>query len=219
VPLCETVFMKEKIFIFGASGHAKVVIDIIEKQSLYEIAFLVDDDLALKGRDFFGYPVIGDKGDLLALPGAPRKTIVAIGSNAARCKVSAWLSENNFEKVTAVHPSTQLSRGVQVGAGAVVMAGVCINADTTIGEDVIVNTRASIDHDCIIGDGVHIAPGATLCGGVSIGEGSFICAGSTIIPNRKIGRNVVVGAGAAVVHNVPHGLTVFGVPAKMKNHS
>ena len=49
--------MKEKIFVFGASGHAKVVIDVIEKQALYEIAFLVDDDLSLKGTDFFGYPV------------------------------------------------------------------------------------------------------------------------------------------------------------------
>ena len=45
--------MKEKIFVFGASGHAKVVIDIIEKQGLYRIAFLVDDDLSLKGTEFF----------------------------------------------------------------------------------------------------------------------------------------------------------------------
>ena len=92
--------MKEKIFVFGASGHAKVVIDIIEKQGLYEIVFLVDDDLSLKGTDFFGYQVVGGKDDLLSLDDAPQKAIVAIGSSAARCKVSSWLSENNFERVS-----------------------------------------------------------------------------------------------------------------------
>ncbi len=208
--------MKEKIFVFGASGHAKVVIDIIEQQGPYEIAFLVDDDLSLKGTQFFSYPVIGGKDDLMALSDAPRKTIVAIGSNAARTNVSAWLTENGFERVSAVHPSVQLSRGVQVGAGSVVMAGVCINADTTIGEDVIINTRTSVDHDCLIRNCVHLAPGVTLCGNVKVGEQSFVCAGATVIPNLTIGRSVVVGAGATVIKDVPDGLIVIGSPAKPK---
>ena len=205
---------KEKIFVFAASGHAKVVIDVIEKQGLYEISFLVDDDLSLKNGVFFGYPVIGGKDDLLAITDAPQKAIVAIGSNTVRCKISAWLSENGFEKVSAIHPSAQLSRGTQLGVGTVVMAGVCINADTIIGEDVIINTRASVDHDCVIGDGVHLAPGSTLCGAVTVGEQSFVCAGATIIPNLTIGRNVVVGAGSTVVKDVPDDVTVVGSPAK-----
>lgn len=208
--------MKEKIFVFGASGHAKVVIDIIEKQGLYEIAFLVDDDLGLKDSDVFGYPVIGGKDDLLALAGAPRKAIVAIGSNAARQKVSAWLSGNGFERVTVVHPSAQISRGVQVGKGTVVMAGVCINADTVVGEDVIINTGACVDHDCVIDDGVHLAPGSTLCGTVTVGAKSFICAGATVIPNLMLGRSVIVGAGSVVIKDVPDGVTVIGSPAKQK---
>jgi sugar O-acyltransferase (sialic acid O-acetyltransferase NeuD family) len=207
---------REKIFVFGASGHAKVVIDIIEKQNLCEIVFLVDEDLSLMGTDFFGYQVIGGKDELLALPDAPCKTIVAIGSNAARCKVSAWLTENNFAKVSAVHPSAQISRGVQVGAGSVVMAGVCINADTIVGEDVIINTRASVDHDCVIGDGVHVAPGSTLCGAVNVGEQSFVCSCATIIPNLMIGKSVVVGAGATVINDVSDDVTVVGSPAKPK---
>ena len=208
---------REKIFVFGASGHAKVVIDIIEKQGRYKVVFLVDDDLSLKGADFFGYPVIGDKIDLLAMPDSPRKFIVAIGNNAARCKVSAWLAENRFEKVSAVHPSAQLSRGALVGAGAVVMAGACINADTVVGEDVIINTRASVDHDCVIADGVHLAPGSTLCGTVRLGAQSIVCAGATIIPNLTIGKNVVIGAGATVINDLPDGVVVVGSPAKIKD--
>ena len=46
----KTVDNRNKIFVFGASGHAKVVIDVIERQGLYEIIFLVDDDPLLKCR-------------------------------------------------------------------------------------------------------------------------------------------------------------------------
>ena len=204
--------MNEKIFVFGASGHAKVVIDIIEQQGMYDIVFLVDDDLSLKGQQVYGYPVLGGKDDLLASD--IRKGLVAIGSNRARRAVAAWLVANGCEMISAIHPSAQLARGVTVGSGTVIMAGAVINSDTAIGYDVIVNTRASIDHDCAIGDGTHIAPGSTLCGTVNVGQGCFICAGATIIPNLTIGSNVTVGAGSTVIRDVPDGVTVVGNPAK-----
>lgn len=203
---------REKIFVFGASGHAKVVIDIIEKQGSYDVACLADDDASLKNTTVYGYHVIGGKQELLA--GNIRKGIVAIGSNRARRSVAAWMFANGFDLVSAVHPSAQLARGVTVGTGSVVMAGAVINSDSSIGCNVIVNTRASIDHDCIIGDGVHIAPGVTLCGTVQIGDGTFVCAGATIIPNLTVGRNVVIGAGSTVISTVPDCTLVVGSPAR-----
>lgn len=202
----------EKIFVFGASGHAKVVIDVVEKQGRYDIAFLADDDTSLKHSEVYGYQVIGGKEELLAE--TIRKGIVAIGSNQARCRVAAWLIDNGFELVCAVHPSAQLARGVTIGDGTVLMAGALVNSDSSIGRNVIINSRASIDHDCTIGDSVHIAPGSVLCGNVTVGEGSFICAGATVIPNLGIGRNVTVGAGSTVIRDVPDDLTVVGSPAK-----
>ena len=204
--------MKQKIFVYGASGHAKVVVDIIERQGLYEIAFLADDDPALKGRQVYGYRVLGGKEDLLS--SGLKCGIVAIGSNRARRAVAGWLRDNAFELITAVHPFAQLARGVTLGSGSVVMAGAIVNSDSTIGQDVIINTRASVDHDCRIGAGVHIAPGSILCGTVTVGEGTFICAGATIIPNLTIGRYVTVGAGSTVIRDVLDGNTVVGSPAK-----
>ncbi len=205
--------MKEKIFVFGASGHAKVVIDIIEQQGLYEIAFLADDNPCLKGAVVYGYQVIGGKAELLA--GGVRRGIVAIGSNKARRFVGAWLVDNGFELVTVLHPTAQLARGVVIGNGTVVMAGAVINSDTVIGGNVIVNTRSSIDHDCVIGSYVHLAPGSTLCGAVQVGEDSFICAAATVIPNLTIGSNVTVGAGATVINHIADNLTVVGSPARV----
>lgn len=209
--------VKEKIFVFGASGHAKVVIDIIERQNLYEIVFLVDELPSLRGQRVYGYQVLGGKEELLS--SGIRSGIVAIGSNRARSGVAAWLRNKDFELVTALHPSAQIARGVTVGGGTVIMAGVVINSDTSIGRDVIVNTRAGIDHDCTIGDGVHIAPGSTLGGTVDVGDESFICAGATIIPNLTIGSNVTVGAGSTVIRAVADGVTVVGSPAKQIGYS
>lgn len=206
---------RKKIFVFGASGHAKVVIDIIEHQGLYDIAFLVDDDSDLKGKEFYGYRVIGGKQELLEARDQICGGIVAIGSNRARSAVAGWLSDNGFDLVSAIHPSAQLGRGVAVDAGTVIMAGAVVNSDTTIGRNVIINTKASIDHDCTIGDGVHIAPGATLCGTVSVGAGSFVCAGATVIPNLSVGNNVIVGAGSSVIKDLPDNVMVVGSPAKI----
>jgi len=203
-----------KIFVYGASGHAKVVIDIIEKQGLYEVAFLIDDNVHLHNTKLFGYMVIGGRQELLA--SGITHGIVAIGNNKVRHGVAAWLTENDFELVGCImHPSVQLGRGVIIGNNTVVTAGAVINSDSSIGNNVIINTRASIDHDCVIGDGVHIAPGATLCGSVSIGTDTFVCAGATIIPNLTIGSNVIVGAGAVVIGNQPDNVTVVGCPARI----
>ena len=207
---------KEKVFVYGASGHAKVVIDIIEKQKQYNIAFLVDDDETLKGKEIFGHKVLGGKRELLeACEVFPSpKGLVAIGVNTIRLDIGDWLGSEGLHFISAIHPSAQIARGVTVSDGTVIMAHAVVNPDSKIGEHAIINTAAIVDHDCIVGDGVHIAPGATLCGGVTVGSGTFIGAGATIVQNIAIGNNVTVGAGSTVVNDIPDGVTVTGTPAK-----
>lgn len=204
---------REAIFVFGASGHARVVIDVIEREGRYRIAFIADDDTALKGSELYGYPVIGGKEELAAA--GVGRGIVAIGSNTARAGVAEWLTASGVQLVRAQHPSAQIGRDVEIGPGTVVMAAAVVNPGSRIGDNVIVNTRASVDHDCRIGSGVHIAPGAVLCGNVAVGEGSFICAGATVIPNITVGRHVVVGAGSTVLEGIPDYCTAVGVPARV----
>lgn len=204
---------QRRVLVYGASGHAKVVIDALEKQGRYQIIGLIDDDAELKGQDIYGYKVLGGKSDISAQQS--RLCIVAIGDNRIRSEVANWLLSNEFSFPEAViHPSAQLARGAAIGTGSVAMAGSVINSDTQVGSNSIVNTLASIDHDCRIGDSVHISPGAALCGGVSIGDFCLIGAGSTICPNVSIGQNVVVGAGSTVLDDVADNLTMAGTPAR-----
>ena len=94
------------------------------------------------------------------------------------------------------------------------MAGAVINADATVGDLAIVNTRAAVDHDCQIGEAAHVAPRATLAGGVCVGPLAFVGAGATIIPGINVGESTVIGAGATVISNLGPNLVAVGVPAK-----
>jgi sugar O-acyltransferase (sialic acid O-acetyltransferase NeuD family) len=204
----------QRVFVFGASGHAKVVIDAIEREGRNAIAFVCDDAADKKGTVVMGYAVIGGRDVLLERRSEAGAGIVAIGDNRIRTSVATWLVDNGWHLAPVVHPAAAIAREVEIGEGTVIMAGCVINPGARIGRNAIVNTGATIDHDCEIGDGVHIAPGAHLCGHVSIGAGSVIGAGTTIVPLIHVGCDAVIGAGSTVLHNVPDGARVAGSPCR-----
>lgn len=185
------------MYLFGASGHAKVIIDIL-KATHTVIDGLVDDDPDI--NELLGYPVFHNLKDISPV-------IVSIGVNATRKKVVGKLT-GRFGK--AVHPLAVISDTVTIGEGTVVMPGVIIQSDAKIGNHCIVNTGASIDHECVIEDFAHISPHATLCGNVTVGEGTWIGAGTTIIPGVKIGKWCVIGAGSVVTKDIPDGVLAVG---------
>jgi acetyltransferase EpsM len=195
------------MYLFGASGHAKVIIDILLSKGVQVKGFYDEDE---SKKELWGIPVIGKTKEF---SDPVVEAIVSIGENATRKKVVENLGSAEFG--TAIHNKSNIGSHVEIGKGTVVMAGAIINADTKIGEHVIINTSASVDHDCLVEDFAHIAPNASLCGGVEIGEGTLIGAGSTVIPLTKIGKWCTIGAGAVVVEDIPDRSVVVGNPARI----
>lgn len=206
--------MAASVFVFGASGHARVVIDMLERMKGMKIAFIVDDAESTHGRTLCGYPVIGGRDALLANRRKAATGIVAIGSNGARARVAQWLAQQGFRACNALHPAAAIGRDVEIGDGTAVMAGAVINTGSRIGSHVIINTGATVDHDCAIGDCAHIAPGCSLCGGVSVGAGAMLGVGTQVIPGIAIGAHAVIGAGSTVLQNVPEGARMAGSPCR-----
>lgn len=190
------------MYLFGASGHAKVIIDILKSENR-EVISLIDDNESI--TSLYGYSVLHKHENLSPF-------IISIGNNEIRKRISKKLL---CEYVTAVHNSAIISESAKIAEGTVIMQGAIVQADAIIGKHTIVNTGASIGHDCRIGDFTHLAPHSTLCGNVSVGEGSWIGAASTIIQGVKIGNWCTVGAGAVVIKDVPDYAVVAGVPAKV----
>lgn len=205
---------KRRVVVFGAGGHAKVVIDAIEMEGCYEIAFLADADIALVGKTLLGYPVRSEEEGFAAQVQGVPDAFVAIGLNAMRQRIASAATARGFVLARIVHPAAIVARSASLDVGTLVMPGSVINSDAHIGTNVIINTGAIIEHDCRVGDHAHIAPRATLCGGVRIGVGTLVGAGAVILPGVKVGAGATVGAGALVLSDVPEGAKVFGVPAR-----
>ena len=178
------------MYLYGASGHARVIIDILEASD-EPIFGLYDDDASIS--ELKGYPVLRPQEVLGPL-------IVSIGNNEVRRKI---VSRLDTLYGVAVDPSAIKSRSSSLGEGTVVMQGAIIQSDVSIGRHCIINTGATVDHECALGDFVHISPNATLCGNVCVGEGTQIGAGSVVVPGVKIGKWSLICAGSVVTKDLP----------------
>ena len=204
-----------KVVIYGASGHGKVIVDIVERNR-GEVFGFVDDDASKWGKLFFGYRVWGGEEYLKQLAKKEKISIlIGIGDNHTRKEIKEKLDGENINFETAIHPSTQIGKGVTIGEGTVVMPNSVINCDSRIGAHCIINTAVTIDHDSIIGDFVHISPGACLGGSVQVDSLSWIGLGASVINNIHVAEQSVVGAGAVVIRNVDPNTIVVGNPAEI----
>lgn len=196
--------------IYGASGHSKVIIEII-KSINGKIDIIVDDDVRIKS--ILEYPVKNNTDALDLNTG----TILAIGNNSIRKK----LAEGFMGKIepAIIHSSAVVSESARLGYGTVVMANSSINSEAIIGNHCIINTGSVVEHDCKIGDFVHISPNAALAGSVDVGKGSQVGIGAVVLPGVKIGKWVNVGAGAVIIKDIPDFATVVGNPGRIIKRS
>lgn len=208
----------EPVILIGASGHAKVIIDIIERAGQYHICGLIDRAKAI-GDELMGYPIIGQEEEFpeLLQRHQARYALVAIGDNWTRAQVVQRLRQRvpGLHFATAIHPAALIGRNVTIGEGTVAMGGVVINSDARIGSFGIINTNSSVGHDCLIGDYVSLLPGTTVGGGVRIGDHTAVCLGSRIIHQVTIGSYTVIGAGSTVLKDIPDHVLAFGSPARV----
>lgn len=208
----------DNIIIIGSTGHAKVIIDIVEREGRYKIVGLLDRYRKV-GEQTLGYQILGQEEDLplLTVRYTLRGAIVAIGDNFIRSKVTARVKDisPDVSFVSAIHPRASIAKHVSVGEGAVIMAGVVINPCCSIGRFCILNTNSSLDHDSVMEDFSSLAPRVATGGNCRIGGYSAVSIGAVLINGIQIGEHTVMGAGSTALKNIDSFKVAYGTPAKV----
>ena len=200
--------MSTEYFLYGAGGHAKVVLDAMLCQNIKLCVY--DDDKKKQGKQLLG--VVVEQYEKHS--GDPKYGHLAIGDNRLREILFERLDGSIGSWFSIIHPLAAVSSNCTIEEGVFIAAQSTVGPECKIATATIINHGAIVDHDCNVGRFCHIAPNATLGGGVTLENGALIGSGAVILPGLSIGENAKVGAGAVVTKNVRSGAVVVGVPAR-----
>ena len=154
------------------------------------------------------------------------------------CAPATFAGDGTVRAGTIIYGDVAIGDGFNTGHDAVV------REQTTLGDDVLVGTKAVIDGysdvgshvsmqtgayvptHTTIGDEVFLGPHAVLTNdpypvrrdvdlkGPTIEDGATIAANATVLPGVTVGQNSFVAAGAVITNDVPPDTLAVGVPAE-----
>lgn len=206
--------MDKTLYLLGGGGHGRVVVDALGSSGV-QLAGILQPDSDV-GTCVLGVPILGDDEVLDGKSAADVLLVNGLGANpntGPRRRLFEAMKDRGFAFAQVQHNSVIVGLECTLGEGSHFMAGVVVQNSVRVGQNAVINTRASIDHECVIGDHAFVSPGAILCGNVVVGESAFVGAGAIAVSGVKIGSEAIVGAGAVVTRDVAPGSIVVGNPA------
>lgn len=122
-----------------------------------------------------------------------------------------------------IEPGAIIRDRVTIESKAVIMMGAVINIGAKVGEGTMIDMNAVLGGRATVGKNCHIGAGTVLAGVIEppsadpvvIEDNVVIGANAVVLEGVKIGANSVVAAGAVVTENVPSGVMVAGMPARI----
>lgn len=174
-----------KLMIIGAGGHGQAVAEAAELSGQYVVVGFLDDAYPTL-QQAMGYPIMGTIADAAALMAEYEGTVVAIGNNANRERITLSLLAKGIDVLSVAHPSSHISPRARLGQGVVVMAGAVVGTYAVLGDGVIVNAGAVVDHNCTVDAYAHLGTGANMAGGTKLGKAAWMQAGSALKYNEYL---------------------------------
>lgn len=214
----------QEIIIFGGKGTAINIAEQIENARtshgypMRVIGFAIDDPSL--GKKIAGFPVL--TGVLKAWEKYQNSDVKFIFSlfrpdvMADRLILLEKLGIPKDRFANFIHPLAYISNTINMGYGNVVLAHASIQNHAKLGNFNIVNSNVVVEHDAILHDGVFLAASSCIGARVEIGKGVFVGLSATIREDVKISDNAFIGMGSCVLQSVADGMTVYGVPARVK---
>jgi sugar O-acyltransferase (sialic acid O-acetyltransferase NeuD family) len=200
----------EGVLLIGASGLAREVL----AAGMAGVVGILDDDAALHGTEIGGVPV---HGRIDSAADREEQLLVCIGPSATRRQVvqrlrGLGIGAGRFAVFAA--RSARIGTTSDIGAGSIVLDGVVITADATLGEHVVVMPNCTITHDDVLEDFATLAAGVAIGGSARIGEAAYVGMNASVRQGVAIGGGATIGMGSVVLMDVPDQEIWAGVPAR-----
>jgi sugar O-acyltransferase (sialic acid O-acetyltransferase NeuD family) len=204
------------LLIVGAGGLAREAAEAARASGDHHVVGFLDDNPALWGAPIGGAQVLGGLERVAHYPRA--RLLLGPGSSGSRAVLRHRLTEMDVttDRYTSViHPRAVTPPSCAVGTGSIMLAGVVLTADVTIGDHVVVMPNAVLTHDVIVEDYVSIGSNTSIAGGVRLRPGAYVGQNCTIREGLTIGAWSMIGMGAAVTQDVGDAEVWAGVPARL----
>lgn len=206
----------KKLAIFGASGHAKELLDLALDQGYSDICFL---ELKVhENQKLMGFPVILES-ELYNFD----HTDFAIGIAEPKIRKKIYELYPDLHYPNLVHSQASLGYGIfseiENWKGIIIGAGARITNSTQFNNFVIVSFNSTVGHDCLLGTFVSIMPGVNISGCVQLKTGAYVGTNATVLPGclnklKVLGEYSVIGAGSVVSKDTLAHTTYIGAPAR-----
>jgi len=166
--------------------------------------------------------VFGDYKDISVILEANKNIITQYRIEQDRRNSAIPLKDILNEK-SRIEPGAIIRDQVEIGENVVIMMNATINIGAVIGDGTMIDMNVVLGGRATVGKNCHIGAGTVLAGVIEppsanpvvIEDNVVIGANAVVLEGVRVGKGSVVAAGAVVTEDVPEGVVVAGMPARI----
>ncbi|MGD1843052.1 MAG: acetyltransferase [Thermonemataceae bacterium] len=212
--------MEQSIDILGASGAAlSMIFELITQQPNTSSVRIIKNVLE---RTEIAFAVENLSYDILQVSDvnklAQKLFLGVYKENTKKIVYNFFQKRFQFDDgqfINLIHPSAVIASTAEIGKGIQINPMSTIASYAVIENFVSINRHVSVGHHTTVGRFSTLNPNVHIAGHCHIEEGVTMGIGATVVDSIQIGKNSIIGAGALVTKNIPAGVVVMGIPAKI----
>jgi len=198
--------------IYGSGGAGKETKEIAEILNTWSEIVFIDDTVEadlFKGVRRMPWKNFCDK-----FSNTEAEIVISLGEPEYKVKMREKVEKEGFKLANVIHPTAWISPSAKIGLGVILRAGVIIQADAIVGNNVTIMEYAGVGHDSVVGNNTQIAACVSIGGHCKIGENVYIATSVPVKDRVSIGSDSIIGMGAVVSRDVDENVIALGNPAR-----